>query len=247
MSVRKLLLSCLLFTQLISTVFGATCQERWSEIHNNYSDLAEYSSLDGLCGDEFKDSLARLIATNIDLSYRGARNEMFSFLDNVDGEVCGVYTGVCIKTNRIPNGSVMNCEHSWPQSLGAVGIAKDDLHHLFPVDSKVNSRRSNHPLCVVANVRWTGGGSTYGTDEDGDRCFEPRDEHKGDVARAMLYFSLRYHKRLDAKQEGFFRAWMSLDPISDKEIKRNNEIEELQKNRNPFIDIPEFVGLITDF
>ncbi len=226
--------------------YAGSCQEIWKVIHQNY-DLGEYRSVDGLCGGEFRSALAQLISTNIDLSYRGARYQMFSRLDNRDGEVCGVYTGVCIKTRGIPNSNKMNCEHSWPQSRGAVGIAKDDLHHLFPVDSKVNSRRSNYPFCNVDRAKWSGGGSRFGVDASGDTCFEPRDEHKGDVARAMFYFALRYHKAIDPAQEEALRGWLELDPVSEKELERNDEIDELQHNRNPFIDIPEFVDLISDF
>jgi hypothetical protein len=226
---------------------AADCQQTWQKIHERYEDLGEYRAVDGLCDSDFRSALAQLISTNIDLSYRGARFEMFAHLDNVDGQVCGVYIGRCVKTNKIPNPSIMNCEHSWPQSLGAVGIAKDDLHHLFPVDSKVNSRRSNFPFCIVANVRWSDGGSKYGTDEDGDRCFEPRVEHRGELSRAMLYFALRYDKEIDQKQEELFRRWNNKYAVDEVEERRNEQIDELQHNRNPFVDIPEFVDLISDF
>lgn len=247
MKLSKILLLSLLILNFFSQTYASSCSDVWEQIDRNYDNLGEYSNLYGMCGNEFKDALREQISTNRDLGYRGARHEMFSFLDNDNGVVCGVYIDKCIETKGIPNSNVMNCEHSWPQSRGAVGIAKSDLHHLYPADSKVNSRRSNYPFCDVANERWSESGSVYGTDADGEKCFEPRDEHKGDVARSMLYFSLRYNKPLDSKQEEFFKTWVNLDPISQKEIVRNNNIEDLQNNRNPFVDIPEFVQLISDF
>jgi endonuclease I len=99
----------------------------------------------------------------------------------------------------------------------------------------------------VANVRWSGGGSKYGTDEDGQRCFEPRVEHRGELARAMLYFALRYDKEIDQKQEELFRRWNNKYAVDEVEERRNEQIDELQHNRNPFVDIPEFVELISDF
>lgn len=242
----KLVLSIIFLLQS-AALWADSCTDVWKSIHQHYNDLGMYKSLDGKCDRDFKESLSDLIATNIDLGYRGARHEMFSNLDNEDGYVCGVYTDKCIKTDDIPNPSTMNCEHSWPQSRGAVGIAKSDLHHLYPVISSVNSRRSNYDFCEVDNVKWEGGGSLYGDDDEGDRCFEPRDEHKGDVARSMLYFSVRYHKSLDSKQEGFLRSWSYKFEVSEKELNRNDHIDEVQHNRNPFVDIPEFVELISDF
>ncbi len=247
MTIKKIFLLILLISQFSTQAFANNCDEKWENILDKYSNLGEYESLVGLCENEFKSALRDVIKTNIDLGYTDARHYMFGEIDNVDGVVCGAYIGKCLSTRGIPNHTIMNCEHSWPQSRGAVGIAKSDIHHLFPSDSKVNSRRSNHPFCVVTEVRWSEAGSAYGVDKDGSRCFEPRDQHKGDVARAMLYFSMRYQKRIDSKQEGFFKQWIIEDRISDKEIKRNNMIEDVQHNRNPFIDIPEFVGLISDF
>jgi endonuclease I len=242
----KLLLSTIILLQSFA-LWAGSCSDTWKNIHEIYGDLGMYKTLDGKCDREFKDALRELISTNIDLGYRGARHEMFSYLDNVNGIVCGVYTDECIKTKDIPNANVMNCEHSWPQSHGAVGIAKSDLHHLYPVISSVNSRRSNYDFCEVKEVRWEKSGSRYGDDDDGERCFEPRDEHKGDVARSMLYFAVRYKKSLDSKQEDFLRSWSYKFEVSDKELERNDNIEELQHNRNPFVDIPEFVELIADF
>ena len=81
----------------------------------------------------------------------------------------------------------------------------------------------------------------------GEYGFEPPVEHKGNVARALFYFAVRYDMRIAAHEEFFLRQWNVIDPVDDEEIARNNEIERLQGNRNPFIDDAALVELIEDF
>ena len=182
------------------------------------------------------------------LGYDNAREVMFSELDNVNGRVQCVYTGEWVTTDDIPPSTVMNCEHSWPQSLGAENEpARSDLHHLFPTISSVNSRRSNHWFGIVVDESWSGGGSKFGTDAYGNTVFEPRLEHKGDVARALFYFSVRYDLYINNTMEPILKQWNHLDPVSEKERRRNDGIEGYQHNRNPFIDNPGFADSIYDF
>jgi hypothetical protein len=95
---------------------------------------------------------------------------------------------------------------------------------------------------MVGSASWTEGGSKLG-----GGTFEPRDDHKGDVARSMFYFVLRYQdfsNFLDA-QEAILRTWYLNDLPSTKEIKRNEDIFKYQKNRNPFVDHPLFLNRIS--
>ena len=223
------------------------CSSAWDEILSYTQIDQEYDVLLYKCGEDLKEALRIIISTNVYFSYKESRQEMFSNLDNISGEVCGVYTGKCVLTNSIPNPNEMNCEHSWPQSLGATGIAKSDLHHLFPSDSRMNSRRSNHPFCEVTEIQYDGGESFLGRSKFGTLCFEPPDNHKGDLARSMFYFSVRYNFKIDKEQEYYFKRWIELDPISEKEIIRNDEIEHFQQNRNLFIDHNFLIPLIDDF
>lgn len=223
------------------------CREVWNEILSSGELAPQYASLKNLCGAEFRVELKRIMSTNRDLGYTGARKAFFSDIDNVNGVVCDVYGGKCIRTGGIPDPSLMNCEHTWPQSKGANGIAKSDIHHLFPVDSGLNSRRSNYPFCEVVDPVFESMGSALGNSKYGTRCFEPPFNHKGDVARAMIYFSIRYSKPIDNEQEEFIRKWNEEDIVSEKEMARNDGVEKYQGNRNPFIDVPQFIYLIDNF
>ena len=77
--------------------------------------------------------------------------------------------------------------------------------------------------------------------------FEPPDSHKGNVARAMFYFSMRYNMRIDPVQEKFLKKWNKLDPIDAAERLRNRRIKDIQGNSNPFIDDPFLADRISDF
>ncbi len=214
-----------------------------AEVHfaDNY-----YSSTYNLYDNALKNALLNLINNQNSLGYTGAREAMFGDIDNVNGIVTGVYTGFQVETTGIPNGNVMNCEHTWPQSLGATGVAKSDLNHLFPCKSSANSARGNLPFGNVQNQNWEDGGSLRGTDANGTTVFEPRDVHKGDCARAMIYFAIRYDNPNNFLnyQEPTLREWFWQDPVSQKELDRNDAVESYQNNRNPFIDHPHFLDRI---
>jgi endonuclease I len=207
-----------------------------------------YQGMAGLQGDALRQQLVGLVSAHQSLGYDGAREEIFSDLDNVGGRVQCVYTGEWVTTQGIPPIEVMNVEQTWPQSLGAdTEPARSDLHHLFPAIAIANEQRGNHPYGIVVNPRWERGGSVMGGDATMHLVFQPREAHRGDAARALFYFAVRYGMNVDATQEGILRVWSCLDPPDAKEAVRNDGIETLQGNRNPFVDHPEFVDRITDF
>lgn len=167
---------------------------------------------------------------------------------------------VGVGPGKIPNHQRINCEHTWPQSRFTTTFSrelqKSDLNHLFPTDTKANSMRGNHPFGDVygssvgsgcndssigspaATNRFTKRGGTY---------FEPPQEHKGNVARALFYFSVRYKISISDKQESYLRKWHEEDPVDDAELSRNDMVQEAQGNRNPFVDFPHLVEKVTDF
>ena len=155
---------------------------------------------------------------------------------------------------RVPKNTELNTEHTWPQSRFSSGFGKDmqksDLHHLFPTDSEINGVRGNHKLgdvaipakalkCPVSKVGQASGSSEV--------IFEPPVAHKGNAARALFYFSVRYHIVLDPREEAFLKAWNRLDPVDQAERDRNDAIYKVQGVRNPFVDHPELVDEISDF
>ncbi len=207
-----------------------------------------YAELGDLQGEALVQALHALTAGHTGLSYTEARMEMFSDIDNEAGEVECVYTGFRLATDTIPDGNIMNTEHTWAQSWGAdTWPARTDLHHLFPTSNESNSRRASYPFAPVVNATWSAGGSSLGLDALGRIVFEPRDVHKGDVARALFYFSVRYGYDIPDVDEPAIRAWNTQDPPDARERARNDAIELRQHNRNPFIDHPEYVDQIPDF
>lgn len=205
--------------------------------------------LTSLHEDELRQNIVALHEkSHLRISYYDARMEMFSSLDNVEGLVECVYTGTIVETDTIPSNLEMNAEHTWPQSLGALdGAAKSDLHHIFPVTSQINSIRNVHPFCEVHTVVRQVDDAKLGDDIKGKRCFEPRDWHKGQAARAMFYFATVYQQRISDDEEAVLRKWHREYPVSVDERVRAEKIQVFQGSSQPFVKFPELVDHISDF
>lgn len=143
---------------------------------------------------------------------------------------------------------------SWPDVGGREVLEYNDLHNLFPAHQlNANAKRSNNPFGIVVNPTYTAptGVGKLGTDANGATVYEPKDDQKGDLARALFYMLVRYNTingvqwRLPASQNiNILLQWHLQDPPSSIEIARNEYIATTQKNRNPFIDYPEWVNRI---
>jgi hypothetical protein len=245
---------------LVSTAFASP---------NYYSpELSSRLNAHAMKDDALKNALFTVIsAKQTVLGYDGARRIMFGklFLKNdgngnyINDVYCqkqfGASAGVAV--NTIPNGTKINCEHTWPQSKFTNAfpneMQKSDLHHLFPADSKANSIRGNDDFVDVADdngvlTQDECGTSKYGsTSASSNDGFEPPLTHKGNVARALFYFSVRYKISMPKSEEQVLRRWNDLDPVDQEEMNRNNAIEQVQGNRNPFIDFPGLVNDISKF
>lgn len=159
--------------------------------------------------------------------------------------------------NQIPNDTVVNAEHTWPQSKFSnrydKEMQKSDVHHLYPTDSKMNGIRGNYAFGEVAQdantkLPCTKGGARFGQSTSGDNpVFEPPTTHRGNVARSLFYFSIKYDLPIDAHQEAYLRKWNKEDPVDAEEADRNEKIFALQGSRNPFVDYPELADRIQDF
>lgn len=234
--------------------------------------LAYYSSTQNLEGESLRAALAQRISSPyVSLGYSGTNNgrlRMFGVVDNwkVNGREPGhtnpyknecVYSGRTISytstdfnTGTLNNAPYsMNTEHTWPQSfMGSAEPMQSDLHHLFITDGGINSARGNKPFGWVPNptLTYTGGSKANSV------WFEPRDAHKGPVARAVLYFALRHANNsqvilsfLDTAQQRMLREWVVLFPSDSIAIRRNNDVQAAQSNRNPLVDYPQFLERMT--
>ncbi len=173
---------------------------------------------------------------------------------------CGVYRKASeFKTvppgpHQIPDGTVLNTEHTWPQSkfTGRFdgNMQKSDLHHLFPTDSQMNAIRGNNHFGEVvkdSKILKCPVSRTGSSAKNHSEVFEPPTAHKGNAARAIFYFSVRYGMPIEAEEQETLRKWNIQDPVDEEELHRNDEIMKVQGNRNPFVDYPELVERIRKF
>lgn len=169
---------------------------------------------------------------------------------------CGTYS---------VEGNCYNREHMIPQSVfNSAAPMVSDAHFIPPTDGKVNGMRNNYPHGNVATASWTSlNGSKLGTSAVSGytgTVFEPINEFKGDIARMYFYFATRYENTVAGYSFEMFNGtsnqvfttafrdlliqWHNQDPVSAREIARNNAIYLRQNNRNPYIDHPEYIGMI---
>lgn len=174
---------------------------------------------------------------------------------------CGTYNN---------EGDCYNHEHVWPKTFfaGDVYPMRSDLHHVYPTDGFVNNKRSNFPFGKVNTANWTsdngsklGVSTSYNTwtsSNSNHYCFEPIDSFKGDIARIMFYMATRYFgedagwsdwemangANLTSSAITILLDWHHKDPVSQKEMNRNQAVFLIQGNRNPFIDYPQFADCI---
>lgn len=228
----------------------------------------------GQFGDELFDLLNDNYQAPGTLGYNNARDIMYSQIDIKDGnQLTGVYCGYTItldlsqdpSTNAYEQG--INCEHTWPQSLGAdTEPMKSDMHHLFPTKSNVNSSRGNDPFQDISDSdtdKWYRNdyyietmptefideyAEKFNPSNQDDERFETREEQKGNTARAMFYFYTIY---VDVATEDFWDIqeetlinWHLYDLPDETEIDRSNMIASYQGNNNPYVIDPSLVGRV---
>lgn len=257
-----------------------------------------YNSANGTKDAELKGTLKSIIRDHTAIPYGDDTWEVFYYSDQDENGYCmDMYCDTWYKFGA-PGSAVTGCniEHSFAKSWwgGAKNDAYKDCYHLNPSNSTANSARSNYPLGVPEKDIKTSGSLKIGlrhhealnTDH---YVFEPKDEYKGDFARAYFYMATCYGKdkngnidnvctayngwRLDNKDVGSKFAmqndnylefqpweqevlitWHRQDPVSVKEIKRQDAVSNFQHNRNPFIDYPflaeyiwgEYAGQVLD-
>lgn len=169
---------------------------------------------------------------------------------------CGTYS---------VEGDCYNREHMIPQSVfNSNAPMVSDAHFIPPTDGKVNGMRADYPHGNVASASWTSqNGSKLGTSAVSGysgTVFEPNAAFKGDIARMYFYFATRYENTVAGYSYDMFNGtsnqvfttafrdmllvWHAADPVSAREVARNNALYTRQGNRNPFIDNPNYVTMI---
>lgn len=261
----------------------ATCIG-FSQIPSNY-----YDSADGLSGFHLKTELKTILTnSHIDQGYNALFTGFISiYSDNIVESGYENNNSILMYYSENPNGTdpyeffhgtnqcdsfsiegnCYNRESLIPQgAFGAALPMKNDIHHVIPSDAHVNNRRGDLPFGTVGTATWTSqNGSKVGSSNVSGftgTVFEPIDEFKGDIARAILYFVTRYENTVDGytsfamfngTENQALKPWAiamlldwhnNVDPVDQREILRNNDIYNYQGNANPFVDHPEYANLI---
>lgn len=222
---------------------------------------------EGQTGDMLKESVIDAFKPVNILTYGQARDTLYSKVYNVNDSVVGIYTDhrVYLPPGQDPTTAVfmdgtsngINGEHSYPQSKGAgSGNPRSDMHHLFPCRVAANSARGSMPFGDVIDSQtdtWfyktQEKPNTPSSDiidkfsEKGTGLWEPREEIKGNIARAIMYFYTMYQQEANNADPGFFASmeaklceWHDLDPVDELEWNRSKMIAKWQEGKaNPFV------------
>ena len=217
----------------------------------------DYDRLSEMSSTQLFSTLQTLMRTTH--SYTSSYNDCHYKADRTDctngsGNVSLIYTSYSATMSQW-NG--WNREHVWPQSLGGGNTSGGgaDLHHIRPSDAGVNSSRGNKKYGesgenseqkLGSNPAVGVLGGTYNS-----TYFEPLDNVKGDVARICLYVYVRWNSNWGAdsitdvfQSVDVLLEWCEEDPVDTWEMGRNEVVEDIQGNRNVFIDYPEYAWLI---
>jgi len=199
-------------------------------------------------GDDLRAALSEATPTP-SCDYYQSKSAIYQSFDLEDGNVVtGVYTGEQVTiVGGGPEDDAMNIEHSWPRSEGAEAWPADcDVHHLYPTIVEANSTRQSHPYGeVTGSTYWSSGGSQLGSGSGGT-VFEPRDAHKGNAARSMLYVWIQYGYAPSSTQRTLYGEWSALDPVTGIDQDRDASIARYEGNHNPFVACPIFVERMLD-
>lgn len=237
----------------------------WAQAPNNTGGY--YASANGFKGKTLKTKLYQIIGTPQVTSYNGLWKTYYTSDKRPDGKVWDMYSnttsyrlGQDQAGSYSKEGDVYNREHSFPKSwFNDQSPMYSDAMHIVPSDGYVNGKRSNWPFGENNGEKYKShnGFSKLGnctTPGGSGTVFEPADEYKGDFARIYFYMATAYEAAITnwnssilqrdeyrpyvKWQMDMLMRWAKEDPVSQKEILRNNAVYAVQKNRNPFVDYP---------
>lgn len=229
-----------------------------------------YNSINGLADSDLKTALHKLIYNHTEVKSYSALPEYFRTTDNYPGTDYwwDMYSDMQVSM-YITFGTYMNREHCFPKSWwgGSTSTpAYVDLFHLYPSEAAANQAKSNYPLGEVVTSTFDNGVvkvgyATTGQGGGSSKVFQPNDIYLGDFARTYFYVVTCYQnltwdsKYMYMVEQNTYPTlkpwaidlllkWHRADPVSEKEVDRNEAVYGFQGNRNPFIDHPELVEYI---
>lgn len=227
---------------------------------------AYYSRLDGKSGENLKTAAFEVINPHSTVSSYSDLPKYFMRTDLYPESErwWDMYSDIPLYA---PSFKGLNREHAFPKSWwgGSTDIpAYVDLNHLYPSEARANQAKSNYPLGMVQTPKFDNGITLVGYAVSGQgggaaQVFEPDDEYKGDFARTYFYMVTCYqnltwkytymvqnntYPTLNSWALDLLLKWHREDPVSQKEIERNETIYGIQNNRNPFIDFPDLAEYI---
>lgn len=227
-----------------------------------------YNNAKGQKGKNLKTALYNLISAHKQLSYDYLWTAYKTTDVRPDGKIWDMYSnstnyvpgGSSQGSSASKEGDGYNREHSMPKSwFNKQSPMVTDLMHVIPTDVYVNGRRSNYPYGETKGEKFSSkdGFSKLGTctlSGYSGIVFEPADEYKGDIARIYFYMATCYENKISSWSSPMLAGnsypvytdwaitmllrWAQEDPVSQKEIDRNNAVYKIQGNRNPFVDYP---------
>lgn len=255
----------LLLALFVTNFMAAQAPSGYYDAAKGKNKAALLKALEGIVGKHVNvgyDGLYNVYQTS-DVTAEGYIWDMYATTKYNPGKSdrCGNYSSI---------GDCYNREHSFPKSwFSNASPMVSDAYHIYPTDGKVNGQRSNYPYGECANgtyvaskgsIRALGKLGTSTFPGYSGTVFEPDDQYKGDFARTYFYMIAAYNSRVSGWNSPHLNGtsypafntwsinlllkWSRQDPVSQKEIDRNNAVSKWQENRNPFIDYPELAEYI---
>ena len=241
----------------------------FAQIPNGY-----YAGAENKTGSELKLALYNIIKGHTEFPYTHSETDTWDIVKEADRDTTNnqnvllVYVGTSVDAEQeYNNGKGWSREHVWAKSRGDFGTSTGtgtDVHNLKACDISANSKRNNRWFGNATTAYYTGTTDTGCKYSDTNWTWKPRDDMKGDMARIMFYMGTRYQGEngepnlalinyypidkytknpIHAKLSHLY-AWHLADPVNNFERNRNEVVYRYQKNRNPFVDHPEYVEMI---
>jgi len=229
-----------------------------------------YSTLEGKTTADLKTAAFRAIKIHSNVGYDNLWNyfPQTDCLPSNNAQIWDMYSNV---VTLFSAHSSIDKEHCVPNSWwGGPSVdneyAYSDLMNLFPSNNSINRSKSNNPLSEVGVTTMDNGVSKSGTSITvgySGKGFEPADQYKGDFARTYFYMATCYqdynwlsdstgkymitggiYPSFQSWAIPLLLKWCRMDPVSEKELERNEKVYTYQHNRNPFVDYPPLVEYI---